>query len=230
MSLSLLLTSLPKTAPRFSAGPRLGSGKRPSWRAPFEFYPTPPAAIRALLSVERFDGPIWEPACGDGAIARELVSAGYEVVATDIADWGYGKPGLDFLETRVPLAKHIITNPPYGHGLADDFVQHALMLTRQTQGCVAMLLNIASLCHPSRHERFVQHPPSVIYALDECVCFPLGDPARASAYTLAHRYAWLIWDQHRPTTTSFRWLSTVPFNDGAALSTAHHQQQQGGYS
>lgn len=32
-------------------------------RAPFEFYPTPPEATRALLSVENFDGDIWEPAC-----------------------------------------------------------------------------------------------------------------------------------------------------------------------
>jgi hypothetical protein len=28
------------------------------------FYPTPPEATRALLSVETFDGLIWEPACG----------------------------------------------------------------------------------------------------------------------------------------------------------------------
>lgn len=57
-------------------------------RAPFEFYPTPPEGIRALLSVEAFDGPIWEPACGDGAIARELIAAGYDVVASDITNHG----------------------------------------------------------------------------------------------------------------------------------------------
>lgn len=38
---------------------------RYSKRAPFEFYPTPPEATRALLSVEKFEGNIWEPACGD---------------------------------------------------------------------------------------------------------------------------------------------------------------------
>lgn len=221
MSLSLLLNNLPKIAPRSGAGPRLGSPKRHGFRAPFEFYPTPPAAIRALLSVEHFDGPVWEPACGDGAIARELVSAGYDVEATDIVDWGYGRPGLDFLESREPLAKHIITNPPYGHGLADDFVEHALMLTRKTRGRVAMLLNIASLCHPSRHERFVGDPPSIIYALDDCVCYPLGDPARASTYTLAHRYAWLIWDHAYVGPTTFRWLSTAPFT-----ATAHQKGEQ----
>ena len=32
-------------------------------RAAFEYYPTPPEATRALLSVEKFEGSIWEPAC-----------------------------------------------------------------------------------------------------------------------------------------------------------------------
>jgi len=49
-----------------------------------DFYPTPPEGTRALLSVERFDGSIWEPACGDGAISRVLIEAGYEVVSSDL--------------------------------------------------------------------------------------------------------------------------------------------------
>ncbi|SFL43618.1 hypothetical protein SAMN04488036_11513 [Shimia haliotis] len=87
-------------------------------RAAFEFYPTPPEAVRALLSVERFDGSIWEPACGDGAISKVLIEAGYQVVSTDLIDRGYGQGGLNFLKSTKPLAKNIITNPPYGtHGL-----------------------------------------------------------------------------------------------------------------
>jgi hypothetical protein len=35
-------------------------------------YETPAAAVRALLEVESFDGPIWQPACGPGAIVRVL--------------------------------------------------------------------------------------------------------------------------------------------------------------
>ena len=41
------------------------SNNRTPKRAAFEFYPTPPEATRALLSVETFEGLIWEPACGD---------------------------------------------------------------------------------------------------------------------------------------------------------------------
>lgn len=87
-------------------------------RAAYEFYPTPPEATRALLSVEQFDGSIWEPACGDGAISKVLTEAGYQVVSTDLIDRGYGAGGHDFLKSTTPLAKNIITNPPYGtHGL-----------------------------------------------------------------------------------------------------------------
>ena len=217
MTLSLLLHS--KTGPSPS---RLCAGAPPeNRRAPFEFYPTPPAAIRALLSVERFEGSIWEPACGNGAIAREMIASGYDVTSTDIADWGYGTSGLDFLSAETPRGVNIVTNPPYGYGLADAFVRQALHFAAQTGGRVAMLMNIASLCHPSRHGSFVRKPPSVIYALDDCVCFPLGDPALASRYTLQHRYAWLIWDQGHEGETAFRWLSTAPFN-----STAQQKGEQ----
>lgn len=183
----------------------------PERRAPFEFYPTPPSAIRALLSAERFDGDIWEPACGDGAISRELVAAGYDVIATDITDWGYGYSGYDFLTLDKPYARNIVTNPPYGWGMADKFVDKALSFTADTGGRVAMLLNIASLCHPKRHDEFVRRPPSVIYALDECVCFPLGRPERSTRHTASHRYAWLIWDHGHKGDCAMRWLSTAYF-------------------
>jgi hypothetical protein len=207
MTLSLLLHHTTGTPPS-----RIRAGATPEKRrAPFEFYPTPPAAIRALLAAERFEGSIWEPACGNGAIARELIASGYDVAATDIADWGYGTSGLDFLSADTPRGRNIVTNPPYGYGLADAFVRQALRFTAHTGGRVAMLMNIASLCHPSRHGSFVRKPPSVIYALDDCICWPMGDPALATRSTLQHRYAWLIWDHGHDGPTTFRWLSTAPF-------------------
>ena len=180
-------------------------------RAPFEFYPTPPEGTRSLLSVESFDGPIWEPACGDGAIAREFAAAAYDVVATDIAAYGYGQAGADFLQETAPRAKHIITNPPYGRGLADRFIGHALMLTRKTGGSVAMLLNLASLCHPTRHAKFLNTPPAAIYGLDELVCWPSGDPRGATRSTLSHRYCWVVWKHGHVGKPSFWWLATAHF-------------------
>ena len=116
------------------------------------FYPTPPEATRALLSVETFDGPIWEPACGKGHIAKVLEAQGHEVIATDLNDWGYGTPRIDFLKAHAgnANARHIVTNPPYGKGLADAFVNKALAITAKTGGKVAMLLNLASLAQEQR--------------------------------------------------------------------------------
>lgn len=209
----MLLPHLPfLTTPRLPV--RAGDGPSPG-RAAFEFYPTPPEATRALLSVETFDGSIWEPACGQGHISKVLEAHGYDVVSTDIVDHGYGRSGIDFLDQCLPKAKHILTNPPYGRGLGDAFVAKALSITRHTGGRVAMLLNIASLCHRDRHERFVRRRPSVIYALDQCTCWPNGNPAEATRHTLSHRYAWLVWHAEPSTSTRFEWLTTAPFTDSA---------------
>lgn len=83
-----------------------------------DFYPTPPEMTHALLSVEQFNGGVWEPACGDGAISRELESAGIRVSSTDLVDRGYGQPRRDFLfeHAMAPDCQHIITNPPFKLG------------------------------------------------------------------------------------------------------------------
>ena len=180
-------------------------------RAPFEYYPTPPEATRALLASEQFDGSIWEPACGDGAISGVLEAAGYRVISTDLIDYGYGAAGIDFLKETRPRAKHNVNNPPYGNGLADRFLRHALTLCEETGGSVAMLLNLVSLCHPSRHDSFIRKPPSVIYALDECICWPCGDPTQATRFTRQHRYCWMVWHPGHEGETIFRWLSTAPY-------------------
>ena len=191
-----------ETARAFRFGPRLHPN-----RAAYEFYPTPPEATRALLSAETFDGSIWEPACGTGWISKELIAAGYEVVSTDLVDYGYGEPGRDFLaETQRPglsISSPILLTD---EGLADAFVKHALKLTAETGGTVAMLVNLLSLCHPLRHEFYVTRPPAVIYALDECICWPNGDPLRRPR-------------QHRETALLLAGLETWPFrSDGIPVA------------
>jgi hypothetical protein len=65
-----------------------------------DFYATPGWVTEALLQHIHFRGPIWEPCCGDGAMSGILAVHGYEVVPTDIADRGFGMPGVDFLTCR----------------------------------------------------------------------------------------------------------------------------------
>ena len=177
-------------------------------RETHDFYPTPPEGTRALLCAETFDGPIWEPAAGNGAISKVLEAAGYKVISTDLIDRGYGESGVNFLTETAPRAKHIITNPPYGRGLADQFVHHALGLTQQTGGTVAMLLDLASLAHPTRHYLFVHNPPANVYVLDELICQPGGRPRITTAEL---RYCWLLWKPPHQGPTTLRWLTTQPF-------------------
>ncbi len=180
-------------------------------RIPNEFYPTPPEATRALLSVESFDGPIWEPACGEGSIAKVLTDHGHAVVSTDLYAYGFGKSGVDFLRQREPRAKHIVTNPPYGNGLADRFLRHALSLAALTGGKVAMLLNLASLCHPIRTAEWQSAPPARIYAVDGIVCWPQGAYGPPPAYFTKHRYVWAVWTPEHAGPSAFWWLSGEAF-------------------
>ena len=181
-------------------------------RAYLEFYPTPPEAVRALLSVESFSGTIWEPACGKGAISMELEKAGYEVVSTDLGNWGYGISGKDFLKSEKPLAKHIITNPPYGkYGLGDAFIRKALIHTQKTGGSVAMLLNLRSLCNPKRYFKFIKTPPAAIYALDELTCWPYGIKTSNYARIAKQQYCWAVWKPNHIGAPKFWWLSPRQF-------------------
>ncbi len=128
-----------ETSRAFRGGPSLSPH-----RAAFEFYPTPPEATRALLSVESFDGSIWEPACGEGHISSVLLEAGHQVVSTDLIVRGFGEGRVDFLAQQSSRAKHIITNPPYGRGLADEFCKHLLPNSSTVDDlCKARLISIA---------------------------------------------------------------------------------------
>jgi len=192
-------------------------------RADHDFYPTPPEAVRALLSVEKFDGQIWEPACGDGAISKELSRAGLDVHSTDLVDRGFGTGGIDFLapdvlkkawpDSEPPKGMHIITNPPYSYqrAIGDKFVGQALRITKQTGGKVAMLLNLGSLAHPTRTSKWLNSPPAAIYALDELVCWPNGNQRQAGRFIAEHRYCWIVWKPEHTGEPKFWWLRTADF-------------------
>lgn len=47
-----------------------------------DYYATDPRAVGMLMERERFSPCVWEPACGEGHIARELERAGHTVYQT----------------------------------------------------------------------------------------------------------------------------------------------------
>jgi hypothetical protein len=111
-----------------------------------DFYPTPPEATLALLNKQKFEGNIWECACGDGAISKILIDEGYDVYSSDLIDRNYGEIGIDFLESDRQV-DNIVTNPPFK--LATEFTLKGFELARKK---VVMLSKISYLEGVKRRE------------------------------------------------------------------------------
>jgi hypothetical protein len=158
------------------------------------FYPTPAWVTEALLRTVRLPKGIWEPCCGDGAMARVLESHGHHVVGTDLVDRGYGEGGRDFLmESRLPdSVTAIVTNPPYGRTLLPRFVDHALALTRPVGGMVALLVNVQwqTAAENSKRLRMPAFDASVI--LTDRIRFIPDTKERPG-----ENHCWLVWDWSR---------------------------------
>lgn len=77
-----------------------------------DFYATDPIAVEWLMKLENLNSNIWEPACGQGHLAKPLIREGYNVKATDLFDRGFGQGGVDFLADEEKWHGDIITNPP----------------------------------------------------------------------------------------------------------------------
>jgi hypothetical protein len=168
-----------------------------------ELYVTPANCTEALLGVESFQGRVWEPACGDGAIARVLTAAGLTTSATDLHDWGYGALLQDFLAAPSLLAPNIVTNPPFS--LAEDFVRHAMDLGARK---VCMFLRLAFLEGEARRQGlFAEHPPSRVWVMSRRrTLWRADDPnKRETGGTTA--YAWFVWERGHKGAPVVGWLA-----------------------
>lgn len=154
-----------------------------------DFYPTFPAATAALLTVEKFEGSIWECACGEGDMSRVLEAAGYTVISTDLIDRGYGEARVDFLMEWQPRAPNACSNPPFK--LARQFIEKALALTT---GKVAMFLRLAFLEGVERGAWIVTTPLARVYVMTRRVPMQRG---RLKAEGDGHgviAFAWFVWE------------------------------------
>ncbi len=168
-----------------------------------DFYPTPARATEALLRAEKFEGPIWEPACGDGAISKLLEAAGYGVISSDLVDRGYGETGTDFLMEWKGRAPNIVTNPPFK--LAVPFVRKALQLTT---GKVAMLLKIAFLEGIERSTLFAASPLARVHVFSQRLAFVPGGSSEARKLDGGGMmaFAWFVWEHGYTGKPTLGWL------------------------
>jgi hypothetical protein len=163
-----------------------------------DFFPTPAWATYALIDNEKFNGDIWESACGNGAMSEVLAETDQEVVSTDLYNRGYGESGVDFLQPN-RRARNIVTNPPYN--AAEGFVRSGLQAAEQK---FALLLRLAFLEGAGRQRTiFTDAPPSRVWVFSERITFyPNGAVQKGSGTTA---YAWFVWDRDA-SGTELKWF------------------------
>lgn len=152
-----------KPVPQVNIGAAMagGNGKRRAG----DFYPTPWAATEAMRRALDLPRAIWEPACGDGALARVLSQNGHIVTCSDINPQMDGAAKIDFVGSDRPIKVRatggfaIVTNPPFS--LAEAFIRRALSITPK----VALLLKANYWNAASRLALFAEHPPSRVMPL-----------------------------------------------------------------
>jgi hypothetical protein len=164
-----------------------------------DFYPTPAWATYALMDNERFQGDVWECACGDGAMSTVITEAGNSVVSSDLYDRGFGETGHDFLITSRKY-HNVITNPPF-HS-AEGFVASGL---RNAQRKFAYLMRLAFLEGANRANTiFHRNPPSRVWVFSERITFYMKGAQIAGSGTTA--YAWFVWDKDHCGPTELAWF------------------------
>ena len=169
-----------------------------------DFYPTPPEATRALLSVEKFAGAIWEPACGDGAISKVLEADGLTVISTDLIDRGYGQGGRDFMLEWQALAPNIVTNPPFT--MTHEFIERAVTMAT---GKVALLMRLQCLAGQTRKKFYDQHPPARVWVISNRIKMHRGGtPGEDDEGGSMFDFAWYVWYAGYKGHAKLGWLDT----------------------
>ena len=154
-----------------------------------DFYPTPPEPTRAIIRAERerleqFPA-IWEPACGDGAMSREMEAAGIATISSDMIDRGVGAKIRSFYDFAEPPSKAILTNPPFVECNTGHWIRHAL----DTLGVeyMALLLPLNWPGAETRAGLWAKHPPARVYLMRWRIDFTgAGAPPMLNA--------WFVWD------------------------------------
>lgn len=165
-----------------------------------DFYQTPSWATEALLTKEVFEGEIFEPCSGAGAISRVLETK-YKVQSSDIRtdENVYGQKGKDFLFFTNDV-DNIVTNPPYIN--AEQIIRQALFITTKK---VAMLLKLTFLESDKRKDLFKNFPLKTVYVFRKRITmYPEGIPEPKNSGTIT--YAWFIWDKQYKGKPYIDWL------------------------
>lgn len=129
------------------------------------FYQNTEESIEELLDALEEDNvtlhkQVWDPACGKGNIAKVLIRRGYNVLSSDVKDYGYGTVE-DFTKTRFKYPDmDIICWPPAK--VLRGFLWKALTLSG-SEDKIIFNLPIAALKGRVYQKLFQEYPPMYVY-------------------------------------------------------------------
>ena len=173
-------------------------------RQEHDYYATDPIAVRYLLEMESFTGPIWECACGEGHLSKEIEKHGYSVVSTDLIDRGYGTVydfmSMDNLETDMDM----ITNPPYG--ILNDWITKGLNILENGRK-MALFLPIRYLEGKGRKALYINSPPKTVYISSSRIQCAMNGDFEGTSKLNAVAYGWFVWEKGFSGNTTLKWFN-----------------------
>lgn len=173
-------------------------------REAHDYYATSPEATMLLLKAEKFNRKILEPCCGDGYISKVLVKKRYEVISTDLYDYGYGISGVDFLDESNSIINElkgevdIITNVPYAHSI--PMLMRALDICRNK---VAMLFPITYI------PKFYFCKPSKLYIFPRRISVAKNGDFDKYVRGNMSEYGWFVWYKGYTDDTVIKYLDNA---------------------
>jgi hypothetical protein len=183
-------------------------------RDPLDWYVENPWATRGLLSVERFEGAILDPACGQGNIVETCRGAGLYARGADIKrrtdePWFLGE--FDFWAPDFPIiAPNLISNPPFRRGVGtDQFIRLSIERGFRKIAIFTTLNFVASAGRATG--LFYVHPPARIWVITPRPSCPPGESLLRGGKATGDTkdYVWLVWDADAPPAPGpiFGWIS-----------------------
>lgn len=177
-----------------------------------DFYATPAVAVEKLLSVESFEGSIWENACGVGSISEILEANGYKTFNTDLFDRGYLKQSgkFDFLKDDWNvIGMNIVTNPPYKY--AEEFVKRGCKYLEAGMNSgfnrkMCLLLKLQFLEGQARKKLFEEYPPERIYVFSKRITCAMNAEFDKYKESGAQAYAWYVWTSNNKNNPIVYWI------------------------
>lgn len=149
-----------------------------------DLYVSPKSIVWELLKKEELNNPVWECACGTGAISDVLAEKGINYKATDLTT------GTDFLKQMQKWDGDIFTNPPFS--LWDDFVMKAKELSENR---VIMLGRTNYFGTVSRYNSGIWENLKKVYVFNRYVDYQTPPRDDGLFHVGALCTGWFIWEK-----------------------------------